>query len=290
MKLHAVEAARIVGHGGHRAIRCVRNGHKALRRARHLIGMAHPAGALGPETCQQAAVYSVHGHIGTPVFAARAALHRRAQQVRHQLHAVADAQNRHAQLKYALVHPGRALIQHAGRASAENDAHGLDGPDIRQLRAAGQHAGIDPALTYTPGNQLGVLAAKVQNQNALRSFHKTRIPSPSGCRGQTPTQQGLFCHKISLRARGMDGADTPFWRKGQNPGERGPGRRLSAARDGPGGRQAGPGAPSGRTGNRGRKTAGAEPSSLCFFPLDTHFQTCYLYKAVRAARRSRGMP
>ena len=32
----------------------------------------------------------------------------------------------------------------------------------------------------------------------------------------------------------MDGADTPFWRKGQNPEERGPGRRLSAARDGPG--------------------------------------------------------
>ena len=117
MKLHAVEAVRIVGHGGHRAVRCVRNGHKALRRARHLIGMAHPAGALGPEPCQQAAVYPVHGHIGAPVFAARAALHWRAQQVRHQLHAVADAQNRHAQLKYALVHPGRALIQHAGRAS-----------------------------------------------------------------------------------------------------------------------------------------------------------------------------
>ena len=77
---------------------------------------------------------------------------------------------------------------------------------------------------------------------------------------------------------------TPFGEKGQNPGkgDRDAGflRRVTALRGGP----PGPALRPGRTGEPREKTAGAEPSSLRFFPPDTHFQTCYLYKAVRAAR------
>ena len=186
MKLHAVEPARLVGHGGHGAVRGVRDGRKALRRTRHLIGVAHPAGAARPEPRQQPAFHPVHGHLGAAVFAPRAAFHRRAQKVGHQLHAVADAQNRHAQRKHALIHRGRALVKHAGRAAAEDDAHGPRCPDIRQRRAAGQHAGIDPVLAHPPGDQLGILSAKIQNQNALRSFHWFTFLPALGCREQKP--------------------------------------------------------------------------------------------------------
>ena len=39
-------------------------------------------------------------------------------------------------------------------------------------------------LAHPPGDQLGILSAKIQNQNALRCFHKIRVPSRLGCRDQ----------------------------------------------------------------------------------------------------------
>ena len=55
------------------------------------------------------------------ILALRRALHLAAQEVRDELHAVADAEHRHADLEDAPIHGGRTFLVDARRAAGEDD-------------------------------------------------------------------------------------------------------------------------------------------------------------------------
>ena len=109
MELHAVVAARLVGHAGDRAAR--RRGHQleAGRQLGDLVAVAHPdlehAVAFGRrevlDAVEQPRV-AVRPHLGVAELAVRARLDLAAELHRHREHAVADAEHRHAEIPHRL--------------------------------------------------------------------------------------------------------------------------------------------------------------------------------------------
>ena len=85
--------------------------------------------------------------------------------MRHQLAAVANAENGNPQPENFRVNVGRFLQIHAVGAAGENDAHGRKGADLVQGCGVGLDLAVDVLLPHPPGDQLIVLSAKVQNQD-----------------------------------------------------------------------------------------------------------------------------
>ena len=88
-----------------------------------------------------------------------------------QLHAVADAENRNTQSIKLRVNHGRVFIPDGGRTAGKDDADGLLFPDFLHRDAPRDNFGIDVAFTDTAGNQLGILAAEIKDQDFLGSGH-----------------------------------------------------------------------------------------------------------------------
>ena len=99
--------------------------------------------------------------------------------MRHQLAAVANAENGNPQPEHFRVNVGRFLQIHAVGAAGENDAHGRKGANLVQGRGVGLDLAVDVLLPHPPGDQLIVLSAKVQNQDFF--LHTVLSPSlPAG--------------------------------------------------------------------------------------------------------------
>src|SRR5690606_20062521 len=88
-----------------------------------------------------------------------------AEQMAEELHAVADAEHRHAELEDLRIDRGRPFLEHARRTAGEDDGgrrEGLDGLGIHRAR---MDLAIDTQLADSPGDELGVLAAEVEDEN-----------------------------------------------------------------------------------------------------------------------------
>lgn len=167
MELHAIKMFFRVGHGRHRTVFRMGNGMEARRANLHLVGMAHPVAGGFTHALEQV-LPVVHGHTDAAVFPLGCFLHGTTQQMRRQLHAIANAQYRHTQFPNAQIAPGCVLFQYTGRSAAQNNPLGPDGAYLFHRGVIGQYFGINLALPNPPGNQLRILAAKVQNHNFLR--------------------------------------------------------------------------------------------------------------------------
>ena len=86
---------------------------RAFRRSRHGIAVAHPAGLLLRQAGEQRAV-RLDANLGLAELRDAGPLDRPAELLRHQLHAVADAERRHAELENAGVDARRAVGVHGG--------------------------------------------------------------------------------------------------------------------------------------------------------------------------------
>ena len=167
VELNAVEAPAFVGNGGIGAGVGVGDQRKTIRHPRHIVAVAHPGNGLFRNTLEQLAAGIVIGD-GLAVLPGGVLLGSRdltAQRVRHQLAAVANAQDGNAQPEHRRVNVGRFLQIHAVGAAGENDAHGRKGANLVQSRGIGLDLAVDVLLPYPPGDQLIVLSAKVQNQD-----------------------------------------------------------------------------------------------------------------------------
>ena len=161
VELHAVELSFRIRHGCGRAVGGVGDDLESLGRLNHLPGMAHPADAFGPHALQQSVLILIHVNDCPPVLALYASFDHAAQQMRRQLHAVADSQHRHAQVKYGGINGRRAFIQYAGGAAGQNDAQRLLGTNIFRIGIVRQHGGIHAALAHAACNQLRILTAEI---------------------------------------------------------------------------------------------------------------------------------
>ena len=101
---------------------------------------------------------------GVAELAGVAGFHLAAQGLRHPLHAVADAQHRHAQAKQRRVGLVVGFVHRVG-AAREDDRLGVKGADGVDGHVVGVQFAIDMRLAHAAGNQLRHLRAKVENED-----------------------------------------------------------------------------------------------------------------------------
>jgi hypothetical protein len=90
-----------------------------------------------------------------------------AEQRRHELHAVTDAQHRDAEPEHLGVAHRRPRVGHAARSAREDEAGRLAGPQGLDGRAVGHDLGVHRQLAETPRNQLRVLRAEIEDEDGL---------------------------------------------------------------------------------------------------------------------------
>ncbi len=88
-----------------------------------------------------------------------------AEEVTCELHAVADAEDRHAQLEDAGVDLWAALAEDAGRTAGEHDGLRLHVADLVQGEGAGMDLAVDVALADAARDELRVLGAEVEDED-----------------------------------------------------------------------------------------------------------------------------
>ena len=197
----AVKATLVVGDrgvgcgfaGGDRA--------EAGRQRVDLVAMAHPylcAAALGPQSVEQQAVVDDvdKGAAELLMLAQRDAA---AQFVAHRLHAVADPQHRHAELERGRGRARRGAFGHRGRTARQDDRARVEITDLVLADRIGVDLAIDPALAYPASNQLGDLAAEIEDQDAVR--HQRWSSEFCGRRSNTATKNPSVPWRAGVRNR-----------------------------------------------------------------------------------------
>ena len=173
VELRAVKFAFLIGN--HRKRRAVAGGDnlKTGRKLRHRIAMAHPdlmAFALGPKPIEQSARLG-DGKVGSAKFAAIADLMTRpyfaAQLLAHHLLAIANAEDWHASFKQHIWGARTVSFGHAGGRAGQDDASRLHPLESLFGHSEGRNLGIDPRLAHAPRDQLGHLAAEIDDQDGI---------------------------------------------------------------------------------------------------------------------------
>ena len=174
MILYAVEAALLVSDGSGRAHIGVSDQLEALRHLCHVVAVAHPGNTLLRQTLEQLAVRVVEG-LGLAVLARSVLLccgYLAAEGVRHKLTAVADAQNRYAQLEQSRITLRGLFLVNAVRTAGKDDADRIERLDLLNRGLIGLDLTVNIMFADASCNQLIVLTAEVEHQNKLMIFHR----------------------------------------------------------------------------------------------------------------------
>ena len=86
-----------------------------------------------------------------------------AEQVRHELLAVADAEHRHAQRKDRRVHRRALGVVDAARPAGDDDAPG--GREFRRRRLAGADLRVHAEVAHLPGDQVAILPPRIEDDD-----------------------------------------------------------------------------------------------------------------------------
>ena len=141
----------------------------------------------------------VHEDLGLAVLALRCAADMTAQQVHHELAAVADAQHRHTPAEDLGVDGGRILQIDAVGASGEDDAFGVLCLDDGKICLIGIDLTVDIVLADAARDELIVLAAKVQHDHGfmLHDVLLSVVPGVLSIAGfsiaHSTTKSDIFC-------------------------------------------------------------------------------------------------
>ncbi len=183
MKLQAVDMALLVGHAGDR--RAVGARHQ-LEPGRHFgdaVAVRHPhvehavtfGGLVVLDIAQQLGM-AARAHAGVTEFALADVFDLAAELLGDRLHAVADAENRQAELEQ----PGRNFrtiaIQGRFRAAREYESTRAEITDLRELRIPGVNFAVNPGFAHAARDQLRVLRAEIEDQDpvVVQVAHQTR--------------------------------------------------------------------------------------------------------------------
>ena len=181
VELHGVEAARRVADDGEGGVRRGGEDLEARRQRGDAVAVAHPdLLAAGEEEAVEERVAGVAGggEIGAAELGVVAALDPAAERVHHRLLAVADAEHRHAEREDLGVGAGAAGVGDAGGAAGEDDRLRAEGGEEGGGHAVeGVDLAVDARLAQPAGDQLGDLAAEIDDEQALvRGLgHRLRI-------------------------------------------------------------------------------------------------------------------
>ena len=164
VELDGVEAALGVLEGRDR--RRLRRGRdrRARWRGRHRVAVAHPDDLIRLEVTEQRA-RRLELDVGLAELRDLVRLDSPAELAGHQLHPVADAQRRHAELEDRWVGERGALGVDRGGAAREDERQRPPRADLLGAQPVRDELGVDARLAHPPGDQLAVLAPEVQDEH-----------------------------------------------------------------------------------------------------------------------------
>jgi hypothetical protein len=165
VELHAVERPRAVSGGGVGAGGRGGQGDELGRQVVDLVAVTHPHRHLARQAVDERLVGLDDRQLGPPELPRPGRLHLTAQELRTELHAVADAQDRNAQVEDARVALGRVRLVNATRAAAENDPLGLELAEFFDRRVRAHQLGEDALLPHPAGDELNVLRPEIEDRD-----------------------------------------------------------------------------------------------------------------------------
>ncbi|MNN42184.1 hypothetical protein D3C81_1563460 [compost metagenome] len=172
VELHGIVAARFVGHAGDRAARGRRHQLEARRQAGDLVAVAHPdlEHAVAFRRAEILDVLEQRGmavgaHLGVAELALVAPLDLAAKLHGHGLHAVADAQHRHAQVPHRLRGAQLVVFIGAGVAAGQDDGLRRVLADEFVGHIVRMDFAVDVRLANAAGNQLRDLRAEIKDED-----------------------------------------------------------------------------------------------------------------------------
>jgi hypothetical protein len=174
MELDAVETARLVAHRRDRRAVGGREQLEARRQRHDLVAVAHPhvqaRRALLVDVVADAVEQAAGGrdaHLRVAELAPVRGLDAPAELCGHRLHAVADAEQRDAHVEQRRGHARGALAGDRFRAAGEDHAAGAERLDRGGGGAPAVDLAVDAEFAHAPRDELRVLRAEVENQDAL---------------------------------------------------------------------------------------------------------------------------
>ena len=133
----------------------------------HTLSMPWPSGVRKSSMPSNSARVAARAHLGIAEFAHLAGLDLAAQLPRHGLHAVADAQHRHAQIEHRLRRARRRVFGHRHVAAGQDHAAGAEFAHELVADVVGMDFAVDPRFAHAARDQLRVLRAEVEDENFL---------------------------------------------------------------------------------------------------------------------------
>ena len=136
---------------------------RALRRRRHRVAVTHPADLLRRQVHEQLA--ALGRELGLAELRDARPLDAPAEVLRHELHAVADAERRDPELEDARIDLRRAIRVDGSRPAREDERQRVARTERLRCDRVRDELRVDAALAHAPRDQLRVLAATVQNEH-----------------------------------------------------------------------------------------------------------------------------
>ncbi len=174
VELHAVVAALVAEHAGDRAARGAGEDVEVFRHLGDLVTVAHPhveaEQAVGVDVVfdavQQAALAD-DVDAGIAELAQVGTLDLASQLLGHGLHAVADTEHRHAKIEHRLRAARAVGLVHRLRSAGKDHALRRECADRLIVHVERMKLAVHADLAHAAGDQLGVLGAEVEDQDAV---------------------------------------------------------------------------------------------------------------------------
>src|SRR5205085_2955608 len=166
VELDSVKSLLRIAHRAVRGIWSFAQYFPALGRSGDLVAVRHPdVEVLAGVQIAEGSHGLGHLEAGWTVLAVCGPIDGAAQQLGHQLQAVADAEDRDAELEHPRVDQRRAfLLPPVGTAGKDDAARG-EGLDLLERHRAGVDLAVDVQLADAAGDQLRVLRAEIEDED-----------------------------------------------------------------------------------------------------------------------------
>ena len=170
MELQTIKLAAVINKSRVRRIVRRANGYEIRRRSNDRVAVAHPHARLFIDILKKR-ISAQNIQLGKAILAVRRRLHFSAEQVREQLLAIAQTENRNAEIENFRINRGRVLIINRIWPAGKHDAARVQAVHFRKRRERGFDFGINAQLAQTPRDELRVLRAEVENENEVVRSH-----------------------------------------------------------------------------------------------------------------------
>ena len=189
MELDAVELRCRIFHGGMAAVFRAGADAKVGRGLLDLDAVAHPADGGLVHAVKKRAAVDVR-QLDLAVVACLGASAASAEELRHELHTVADAQHGDAQREDCRIKGRRVRVEDRGGSAGQDDAARRKGADLVERNMIGADFAVYAALAHAPRDKQIILPAEVEDEYL---FRHTPSPRKTSCPASALSMTARLC-------------------------------------------------------------------------------------------------